>query len=254
MKIKHPWGHMCGDIYSTVQWSVRSLKVDKQTPCAVLREQVDGIWYMWVFVYSLFSSYTVITQMRLTARLFPSSALPLSLYLFLPHCKSVISCIITCIIIVRSILLFQEVCFCLAGTACLSFSWTHMRTHRQYQRLMLGLVLSLFFCFVPVWCRPVLILERQQSRYSVHEETSGLLLGCHAFSLIIHSDITNLKSLKVCHREWGKNKMLYFFLAYYLKVSETVEEGDRRTNTDSSIVNLYLLIFWKFLKAHGWCQ
>lgn len=51
-----------------------------------------------------------------------SLTLSLSVSLFLSHSKSVISCIITSIIIVPSILLFQEVCFCLSGISCLSFS------------------------------------------------------------------------------------------------------------------------------------
>lgn len=45
----------------------------------------------------------------------------------------------------------------------------------------------------------------------MHEEADGLLLGCNASPLIIHPDITNLKSLEVCHRERGENKMLLFF-------------------------------------------
>lgn len=84
-KTKHPCGHMFGEMYSTVQWSAHSLKVGKWTQCAVSRKQVDGIWYVWVLVCSLFSSCTVITQLRLTARLFPSSTLPLSLDLLLSH-------------------------------------------------------------------------------------------------------------------------------------------------------------------------
>lgn len=100
-----------------------------------------------------FSSYTVITRLRLTARLFPSSALPLSLYLSLSHSKSAISCIITRIIIGPSVLLLQEACFCFSGVSCLSFlEHTHTDTDsartplpRPPFRLVVRLVLSLSF-------------------------------------------------------------------------------------------------------------
>lgn len=207
--------------------------------------------------------------MRLTARLFPSSALSLSL----SQSKSVISCIITCIIIVPSVLLFQEVCFCLSGIACLSRALTHP-AHTDTTVLapywfshpfpLPGgkTCLVTFLCLVVVWGRPVLILERQQSRYSVHEEAGALLLSCHASSLIIHPDIAaNLKSLKVCHREWGETKcsIIFFVLAYNLNLPELCEKtrgahAHTHINTDRGIVNQHLLMFLTFPTACGWCQ
>lgn len=253
-----------GACVCTVQGSARSLKVDKRTLCAVLRKQVDGIWYMWVFcvlsLFVLYSNYTDETRCKALS-LQCSSSLPPSLPLSLQVCDFMYNYLHN----YSSLHPTVSGGLFLSRWYRLSFFLQHICAHTDSTSssactvlilppfwLMLGLVLSPFFWFCLM--QVCYILYREQSRYSVHEETSGLLVGCHASSLIIHSDIANLKSLKVCHREWWKNKMLYFSQAYYLKVSETVGEGDRRTNTDSSIVNLYLLIFWRFLKAHGWCQ
>lgn len=171
--------------------------------------------------------------MRLTAGLFPSSALPLSLSLS----KSVISCIITCIIIVPSILLFQEVCFCLFGISCFS-SFFFLNTHTPVLApsrpcLLFAPVLRLVSSLSLVWGRPVVISERQQSRYSVHEEAGGLLLGRHASSLIIHSHITNLKSLKVCQKGMrGKQNAAVFFFSGLLKAFwNCARRGEAQTLT-----------------------
>lgn len=158
----------------------------------------------------------------------------------------------------------------------LSFSSTHTsRAHRHTDTTVLApywfshpfplpggkTCLVTFLCLVVVWGRPVLILERQQSRYSVHEEAGALLLSCHASSLIIHPDIANLKSLKVCHREWGETKcsINFFVLAYNLKLPELCEKtrgahAHTHINTDRGIVNQHLLMFLKFPTACGWCQ
>lgn len=112
----------------------------KTNPCLSTHRAASGpdsVWSCVICVCSAsvsFSSHTVITWMRLTARLFPSSALLPSLYLFLSHSKSVISCIITCIIIVPSIPLFQEVCFCLSGISARSHSFCSTHTHISARR------------------------------------------------------------------------------------------------------------------------
>lgn len=210
IKTKHPWGRVCGETYSTVQWSVRDLKEDKWTVCSV---EKTGGWHMIhacsrVFsLFVLYCNYTDETHCKALS-LQCSSSLPLSLPRSLQVCDFMYNYLHN----------YSSLRPTVSGGLFLSrwyrlslFSWTHIRTHRQHQRwhradsasLSPGVrtCLITFFCLVSVWCRLVLILERQQSRYSVHEETSGLLLGCHTYLLIIHSDITNLKSLKVCHRE-----------------------------------------------------
>lgn len=168
-----------------------------------------------------FSSYSVITWMRLTAGLFPSSALPPSLslqvcdfmYNYLHNYSSLHPTV--------SGGLFLSLWY------LLSFFLFFLNTHKPVLApsrpcLLFATVLRLVLSLSLVWGRPVLILERHQSRYSVHEEAGGLLLGRHASSLIIHSHITNLKSLKVCQKGMrGKQNAAVFFFLAYLKLSET---------------------------------
>lgn len=99
--------------------------------------------------------------------------------------------------------------------------------------LLFAPVLRLVSSLSLVWGRPVVISERQQSRYSVHEEAGGLLLGRHASSLIIHSHITNLKSLKVCQKGMrGKQNAAVFFFSGLLKAFwNCARRGEAQTLT-----------------------
>lgn len=128
MKTKHPCGHVCGDTSGTVQWSVHSLKVDKRTLCAVLRKQVDGIWYVWVFVYSPFfvsyCNYTDETRCKALS-LQCSSSLPLSLPLSLQVCDFMYNYLHNYSSLHPTVSggLFLSHWYCLSF-----FSWTHMRS------------------------------------------------------------------------------------------------------------------------------